>query len=405
MVETRDVLAIIPARGGSKSITKKNIRDFAGHPLLAYSIAAGLQAELVNRVIVSTDDEETAEIAKSYDAEVPFLRPIELAQDDTLDYPVFFHALKWLENEQGYVPDIIVQLRPTTPIRPRDCVDNGISALKKNPKIDSVRAVVPSGQNPYKMWRITDLGHLAPILETGINEAFNQPRQYLPHTYWQTGHLDVIRRSTIIDKKSMSGDQIMPLLLDPIFTVDIDNEVDWERAEWKLLNSDLDVIRPGKPVRKFPHPVELLILDFDGVLTDNRVWTDAEGREMVSANRSDGWGIARLKETGIPIVVLSTEKNPVVTARCTKLGLEVVQGLDDKASELLKLFDRFNVKQERTVYLGNDANDLHCFPLVGFAVVVRDAHRSVKAEADYVLKASGGYGAVRELCDLILSNF
>jgi N-acylneuraminate cytidylyltransferase len=404
MVTKNDVLAIIPARGGSKSIPKKNIRLFAGHPLLAYSIVAGLQSKKVGRVIVSTDDEETVEIAKTYGAEVPFRRPVELAQDSTPDFPVFRHALEWLEAEEGYKPEVIVQLRPTTPIRPWDCVDRGISLLLNHPDADSVRAIVPSSQNPYKMWRIGDDGLMRPLLEAEVAEAYNQPRQNLPPTYWQTGHLDIVRRETLVEKGSMSGGSILPLVLDPIFTVDIDSPLDWERAEWKFLHSDMDVFRPGKILRKLPSPVELLVLDFDGVLTDNRVWTDAEGREWVAANRSDGWGIARLKEAGIPIIVLSTETNPVVKARCKKLGIEVTQGVDDKASVLKRLMESKGVNAGRVVYLGNDVNDVPCFPLVGCAVVVEDAHRMVKAEADIVLKQRGGFGAVRELCDRILTS-
>jgi N-acylneuraminate cytidylyltransferase len=404
MVAKFEVMVLIPARGGSKSIPKKNIRSFAGHPLLAYSIAAGLQSELVSRVIVSTDDEETAQIARSYGADVPFLRPTELAQDSTLDYPVFVHALEWLGANQDYTPDIVVQLRPTTPIRPRDCVDRGISMLIENPGVDSVRAVVSSGQNPYKMWRINDSGGLDPILDVGIYEAYNQPRQNLPATYWQTGHLDVIRRETITEKKSISGGVILPQILDPAYTVDIDTPLDWERAEWIVQNSDLKLVRPGKIARPLPVPVKLLVLDFDGVLTDNRVWTDSDGKEWVAANRGDGWGLARLKEAGIPIAVISTETNPVVKARCDKLGIEVTQGINDKAPALQALFEKFEVDPKQTVYLGNDANDLPCFPIVGCAVVVNDAHRSVKKEADLVLKANGGYGAVREMCDLILEG-
>src|SRR5512140_3943973 len=113
-----DTLAIIPARGGSKGIPRKNIRDVAGYPLIAYSIAAGLQARTVTRVIVSTDDEEIAAVAREWGAETPFLRPAEFAQDKTTDLPVFEHALKWLEEVEGYHPDVIVQLRPTSPIRP-----------------------------------------------------------------------------------------------------------------------------------------------------------------------------------------------------------------------------------------------------------------------------------------------
>jgi N-acylneuraminate cytidylyltransferase len=197
---------------------------------------------------------------------------------------------------------------------------------------------------------------------------------------------------------------MLPLILDAKYTVDIDSPLDWERAEWIFNKSDFDVIHPGNAPRPLPDPVELLILDFDGVLTDNRVWTDADGRETVAANRSDGWGVARLKEAGIPIIVLSTETNPVVAARCKKLGIEVHQGLDDKAQVLSNLIEKLDIDPVRTVYLGNDANDLQCFPIVGCAVVVADAHQAVKPAADLVLRNRGGFGAVRELCDLILEG-
>ena len=113
MVERPQVLAVIPARGGSKGLPRKNIREFAGFPLIAYSIAAGLGAECVTRTIVSTDDEEIAAVARQYGAETPFLRPAELAQDNTTDLPVFQHALRWLDEHEGYQPEVVVQLRPT----------------------------------------------------------------------------------------------------------------------------------------------------------------------------------------------------------------------------------------------------------------------------------------------------
>jgi N-acylneuraminate cytidylyltransferase len=200
----------------------------------------------------------------------------------------------------------------------------------------------------------------------------------------------------------MSGEVILPLILDPRYAVDIDTERDHERAEWLLSHSDLPLVLPGKKPRIFPTKVELLLLDFDGVLTDNRVWVDSEGRELVAANRSDGWGIARLKDAGVRIVVLSTETDPVVAARCKKLGIEAIQGISDKADAVRLVLKRENIPAERAVYVGNDANDLPAFPLVGFAIVVADAHPSVKKEADLVLNQKGGYGAVREVCDRIL---
>src|SRR5512140_1055395 len=131
-----EVLAIIPARGGSKGIPRKNIRDFAGYPLIAYSIAAGLQAKSVTRVIVSTDDQEIAAVARQCGAETPFLRPAEFAQDTSTDLPLFQHALAWLAEHEGYHPDVVVQLRPTSPIRPPTLVDEAVRLLLDHPEAD-----------------------------------------------------------------------------------------------------------------------------------------------------------------------------------------------------------------------------------------------------------------------------
>ncbi len=403
MVEKPEVLAIVPARGGSKSLPRKNIRHLAGHPLVAYSIAAGLQSGVVSRLIVSTDDEEIAEVARLYGAEIPFLRPRSLAMDDTLDLPVFQHALGLLDAE-GYKPDIVIQLRPTSPLRPPDCIDQAVGILLGRQDADSVRAVVPSSQNPYKMWRIKDDGRLTPLLGDGKVEAYNMPRQKLPSTFWQTGHLDAIRTRTILEKRSMSGGLILPLVLDPRYSIDIDTERDWERAEWILRQFDLPAVRPGHRPRPLPDQVELVVLDFDGVMTDNRVWVDSDGREAVAADRGDGLGISRLLARGIDVVVLSSEINPVVSARCRKLGVPVFQGTADKATALKDILTDRSVDPSRAVFLGNDLNDLPCFQMVGCALVVADSHPDVASKADLILTRAGGRGAVRELSDLLLSN-
>ena len=147
-----EILALIPARGGSKGIPRKNIRSFAGQPLIAYSIAAGLQAKRKMRVVVTTDDNEIAEVARSCGAETPFLRPAELAQDRTTDLPVFQHALRWLAEHEDYHPQVVVHLRPTTPIRPPDLVDRSVAVLLEHHEADSVRGITPAHQNPFKMW-------------------------------------------------------------------------------------------------------------------------------------------------------------------------------------------------------------------------------------------------------------
>lgn len=405
MVDRPEVLAIIPARGGSKGIPRKNIRDFAGYPLIAYSIAAGLRAETVTRVIVSTDDEEIAAMAREWGAETPFLRPAEFAQDKTTDLPVFQHALNWLAENEGYHPDAVVQLRPTSPVRPVGLVDEAVRILLAHPDTDSVRGVVPAGQNPHKMWRIDpDSGQMKNLLVVpGIDEPYNAPRQVLPPVYWQTGHVDAIRPRAILEMNSMSGRVILPVMIDPRYTVDIDTPADWQRYEW-LVSSGLEMVMPGPGRRPLPEKVALVVFDFDGVMTDNRVWVDQDGREMVVASRAEGPGLRGLEAKGIRTLVLSAEVNPVVTARCRKLQVPVLQGQLDKAAALLDYLKREKVDAAQVVYLGNDVNDLPCFPIVGCAAVVADAEPAVLCQADLVLTRNGGYGAVRELCELILAR-
>lgn len=399
------ILALIPARGGSKSIPRKNIRPLSGYPLIAYSIAAALQSKHVSRTIVSTDDEEIARIAQHYGAEAPFLRPGEYALDNTTDYPVFTHALSWLQENEGYQPDIVIQLRPTSPIRPPDCVDQAVQILLDHPEADSVRGVVPSGQNPYKMWRVNEQGRMIALLDLpGTREPYNSPRQDLPQTYWQTGHIDAIRLSAILGKNSLSGDTIYPLFLDPRYAIDIDTLRDWQRAEWIISQGDLPMVHPGPGKRPLPKQVDLLVMDFDGVMTDDRVWVDQDGRELVASNRRDGMGISALHNAGIPMIVISTEVNPVVAARCHKLDLPVIQGITDKATALQRLLRERQLDPAHVIYLGNDVNDVPCFPIVGCAVVVADAHPEVISHADIVLTNPGGRGAIRELCDRILNN-
>jgi N-acylneuraminate cytidylyltransferase len=236
-----EVLALIPARGGSKSIPRKNIKLLAGHPLIAYSIAAGLAAEMVTRVVVSTDDEEIAAVARRYGAETPFLRPPEFSQDNTTDLPVFQHALRWLAEHENYTPDIVVQLRPTSPLRRTRHIDAAVYALLERPTADAARTVCMPFQNPFKMWRIAPDGLMQPLIDIGYKEPYNMPRQLLPDVYWQTGYVDAAWSSTILDKDSMTGDAILPIVIDPSEWIDIDSPDDWRRAERLLESGEISV--------------------------------------------------------------------------------------------------------------------------------------------------------------------
>ena len=227
------VLGVIPARGGSKGILRKNLRLLAGQPLIAHAIQAAKQAGSLDRLIVTTDDEEIRQAALRCGAEAPFLRPKELAEDLTPDLPVFEHVLAWLAEQERCVPEILVHLRPTSPLRRPEDIDEGVRLLLAHPEADSVRSVCTPSQNPFKMWRIVG-GRLQPLVQGPGPEPYNTPRQQLPDVWWQTGEVDVTRRQTILGKRSMTGDVILPLVTEYRRPLDLDSAADLEYAELML---------------------------------------------------------------------------------------------------------------------------------------------------------------------------
>lgn len=235
MEKNMNVLAVIPARSGSKSVVNKNIRDFNGKPMLAHSIEHAKASKHINRIILSTDSQEYALIGQKYGAEIPFIRPEQYATDEALDIDVFYHCLKFLDEKEGYKVDIVVQLRPTYPIRDVEDIDKMIELLQTNKEIDSVRSIAPATEIPYKMWKRNEEGMLTPIL-TEIKEAYNMPRQDLPKIYYQNASIDVTRGDIILKEHSMSGQRIYGYELQQNF--DIDTEEDFIMAERyaKILN-------------------------------------------------------------------------------------------------------------------------------------------------------------------------
>lgn len=232
------ILAIVLARGGSKGLKDKNILPLLGNPLIAYSIKAALDSRLINRVIVSTDSEKIADIARNYGAEVPFMRPAKFAKDLSTDMEVFTHALGWLEKNEDYIPDVIVQLRPTSPLRFLEdmdlCIEDFIAS-----GADSLRSVTPAPCTPYKMWTINEDNRLMKPLLTlkDVKEAYNEPRQRLPKVFLHVGVLDLIKTSTIKDKKSLTGKKILSYIIPNEFCTDIDDLDDFHKAEELVANS------------------------------------------------------------------------------------------------------------------------------------------------------------------------
>jgi N-acylneuraminate cytidylyltransferase len=209
-----EVLALIPARGGSKSVPRKNLLPVAGRPLIAYSIRHALACSSITRVIVSTDDAEIAEVAARYGATTPFRRPAEFASDYATDLQVFQHAIEWLAEHEAYVPELVVHLRPTGPVRETSLIERAIALMLKHPEADALRSVGLAEQTPYKMWKIEDC-YLRPLIELAEHaEAHSMPRQKLPPVYWQNGYVDIVRPRAVIELDSMVGRVVLPFVVE-----------------------------------------------------------------------------------------------------------------------------------------------------------------------------------------------
>jgi CMP-N-acetylneuraminic acid synthetase len=245
------VLAIVPARAGSRSIPDKNIVSFRGKPLLVHSVEHALAARNVDRVIVSTDSPRYQAIAEAAGAEVPFLRPAELADDLSTDLEVFVHALEWLDTHEGYRPEACVHLRPTHPTRRVSDVESAVDLLLGDPTADSVRSVVKAPHTPYKMWRLGAAGTLQPLLAGPSPESWNMPRQALPEVYLQNAAVDVVRARVVRERRSMTGGRILPYLMHHLGDID----------EW----SDLAALDGALPGSEMPTG-RTFVFDLDGVI-------------------------------------------------------------------------------------------------------------------------------------------
>lgn len=226
LVKTDSCVAIIPARGGSKSIPGKNIRLIKGHPMIAYSIAAAKLAENIDRVLVSTDSEEIAEIAKQYGAEVPFLRPSEYAQDHSPDIDFVKHAIDWLAKNEKSIPEYWIHLRPTTPLRNPDIIDHAIVQMKADHEATSLRSGSICVHPPYK-WFQKKGKYLVPLSPGLTCDEVNLPRQEFPEVYIPNGYVDIIKSKFVIQSDLLHGDKMIGFKTNEV--PDIDTEEDMKK--------------------------------------------------------------------------------------------------------------------------------------------------------------------------------
>lgn len=383
------IIALIPARGGSKGIPRKNLVPVAGKPLLAYSIEAARGSKYVTRVVVSTDDAEIGAAAKRHGAEVIW-RPSEISGDTDSSESALLHSLEYLQQAEEYEPEFVVFLQCTSPLTVSEDVDGTIEVLLAE-DADSALAVTPFH---YFLWQKDHNGETV-----GINhDKRTRPRrQEREPQFLETGAVYVMRAEGFKKAKHRFFGKTAMYAMPPERRLEIDQPVDLCVAEGLML-----LQQRHQRLQALPDPVAALVLDFDGVFTDNRVMVFQDGREAVVCNRSDGWGLAEFShQLAIPIVVLSTEENPVVQARCDKLGIECIQGIKDKLTVLVEWLRQNSTDLAQVVYVGNDVNDLGCLEAVGCGVVVSDAHPMARTAARIILSAPGGAGAIREVTELI----
>jgi N-acylneuraminate cytidylyltransferase len=384
-------LAVIPARGGSKGVPRKNLRLLGGVPLVAHAIRAARGARRVTRVLVSTDDPEIARVATEYGAEV-IARPSELSGDTASSESAVLHALDVLRVREGYEPELVMLVQCTSPLTRAADLDGLVERLLEA-GADSAFTAVPFF---HFLWRIDHEGYAV-----GVNHAGNKRkrRQDLAPEFLESGAAYVARTPAFREAADRFAGRVVVHVTPGRDCLEIDEPADLDKAEALLRRA-----RDGQRWSSLPERVQAVIFDFDGVLTDNRVQVDERGVESVTCDRGDGLGLGLLRAAGVQILILSKERSRVVQARADKLGLECLQGVDDKLPALRGWLSRHGIELSASVYVGNDVNDLDCMRAVACAVAPSDAHPAALSSAQLVLARPGGRGAVRELCDLLCEH-
>ncbi|MEU2667410.1 acylneuraminate cytidylyltransferase [Streptomyces sp. NPDC007164] len=397
MTPTPTVLAVIPARGGSKGVPAKNLAQVGGVPLIARAVRACLASREVTDVVVTTDDAAIAEAARAAGDTLGaperlhiVQRPAAIAGDKSSSEDAVLHALDAYEAMRERTADVVLLVQCTSPFVLREDID-GVAAAVARDGADTAVTVAPFHGF---LWRD---GSAIEEDNYGVNhdKSVRQMRQDRPEDLLETGTAYAMNAAGFrIHRHRFFGHTAL-VRTDAARVLEVDDPHDLARA--RALAPLLD----PSPLPTLDD-IDAVVLDFDGTQTDDRVLIDADGREIVAVHRGDGLGIAALRRTGLPLLILSSEQNPVVAARAHKLRIPVLHGIDRKDLALKQWCDEQSIAPERVLYVGNDVNDLPCFALAGWPVAVASAHDSVRAAARAVTTTPGGFGAIREIAAWLL---
>lgn len=375
------VVAIIPARGGSKGVKDKNLQKIGGVSLIGRAVRSAKLAQNINKVFVSTDSIEISKEAEKFGAETIF-RPTAISGDEASSELALHHALSVIERVKS-----VVFIQCTSPFIQSTDLEQAVD-LVNNKVFDSVFSAV---EDHGFRWELQG-DSLMPI---GHSMKLRPRRQDLPSRFLETGAFYAFSSDGFLESNSRFHGRVGHVLVDKFFQIDIDDYEDLKQAQ-KISQSFFDEFSS--------RTIRAVVLDFDGVQTDDYLWIDQEGREFVRVSRSDGLGISMLKKAGFEVIILSTETNPVVGARARKLGIDVLQGEKDKEKAIQNWSKSRELSLTEVAFLGNDLNDLGAMNAVGLPISVADAHPKVISRASLVLKSKGGEKAIRELADIFLNR-
>lgn len=391
-------VAIIPARGGSQGVPGKNLRLIGGIPLVARAVRACRAAHGIDEIFVSTDSPAIADAARRAGAEI-IERPADLSDSHATSESALLHGLDVIA-DRGIDASTLVFVQCTSPFIRAEDLDAGVAMVTSGAADTAF-----SGIQTYEfLWRDADdqlpTGSDA-VVGQNHDAAYRPRRQDRRPDYRETGAFYVMRVDGFRAHRHRFFGTTRVVGVSELASLEIDTAEELALAD--AFSRVLDRGPADDPSIPRPIDVDAVITDFDGVHTPDTAYVSQDGTELVRVSRSDGLGVSFLKKAGIPFLILSRERNPVVGARARKMGVDVIQGCDDKSTAIRRWLAEYDIDPARAAYVGNDVNDLGPMNVVGWPIAVPDAHPAVARAARSILSRPGGEGAVRELAERVLA--
>jgi N-acylneuraminate cytidylyltransferase len=392
-----NIAAIIAQSRDVKGIEGSRLGHFQGFPIISWNIIQASRAECIGKVFVTSYDSCIIEMATQLGASAIRV-PRELSEKSSSAEDQARYVLEEAERTSEESLEVVVVLNSVFPVADSADIDAGVELLKKT-GADSVFSAARVDDHPF--W--IEKGNEA--IEASITESQGNPRAGQNHLFLETGLMYIFRTETFrVHGRLKAGRKVIyetPLWKSPQAPPGMWN---WQTNADERNGGFLAGETSDSMERVFPRDIQLVVFDFDGVMTDNRALVREDGTEAVFVNRSDGLGVAMIKKMGIRQLILSTETNPVVLARAGKLGIETIAGCTDKKAALKDYCKGKGIPLEKVLYVGNDINDYEVMCSVGYPIVPMDAHARVRAIACRITRARGGEGVVKEIAEWLLVN-